>query len=173
MKEKLLVPDYELELELSRLKGLISHKFRKEFPRDAEKITKSMESRSLTSEQLNMFENQINFMNRLSKFVVQIDKEVRIPSHNDTLADILAQEEADSIKEEVTAVKSRVMKLRMRFSEQELDEMNDEILRLQLVVSYRILLTQEKRQRVPFGYVEKAKLDRVRTVIESEKRLGR
>jgi hypothetical protein len=173
VKKKLLVPDSELPQEAHRLKLLITKQLEREFPIDTEKIKTNVGRKTLTSEQLNMYENQIKFMNLLSKIMIKIRKEVEIQRYEDLFAELVAEEQVESMKEEVITIKSRVMKMRMRFSDQELNDMNDEILRVLLVISYKILQTQMKRERTKLNDNDEARLGRVRKIIESGERIGK
>jgi hypothetical protein len=138
-----LVPDYQLQQETQILKNLIS--FADKFRNDSLNIKRNLVRKDdLTMDRLKMYQNQINFLNLLSEMMLKIAK-INSYSRNPH-----AQEELRLLLEyEVMALKRRGMStigMTCQFSDQEKEELRNEILRVQLIVSYRILdmLIQEK-----------------------------
>lgn len=188
VKAKLIIPDYKLQMESQRLHDELSFEgeLHPNLKDDADKIIKSVSMKGLTAEQLNMYENQINFLCFLNKVISGIEsgisklrKETRIflSSHegrsllrrfmkSSTGFDKLAHEN-EALAE---PIRKRIMMLRGRFSNQEKEEINDELLRLSVVVSYNtfVNLKEERPDRMA-----DVTLGRISDAIESKQKMSK
>ena len=176
VKAKLIVPDYKLELERKRLHAkIMQEEMPKDFSKDAGKILDTVcHTRRLTSDQLNMYENQINFMSFLGKILSRINKfcacEATIPM--DKIEALSSLIPAVIPKEEVFDLRSRIMQLRTRFSEQEKEEINEELFRVSLLTSYRILAHQIEKKNIHLRHQDEYTLDHIGDVLKTGKRIG-
>jgi len=182
IKQKILLGNAQRVIAVNRLRLKI-HKIEK-FPEDQASIMKSLEHRNLTDEQVNVFENQISFLSFLQTLVAKIEKgteaelERLAKRHLDRVADRLhsrdlVQETKEDLESLVEQIRKRVMKRRVRFSDQELEELNEEMYRTQLAMDLKILKMQLNIRRINLDATYTMKIDRVQRALDSEKPIGK
>ena len=175
IKKKILLGKRQREQAVKTLKG----KVRKidGFPEDQEKISRFLDCKSLTDEQVNVFENQISLLTFLQGLKAKIEKEqeAEIEKSKSLQAMLLMRETKEDLDSKVEQLRSRVMgiRLRARFSEQELEELNEEMFRTELLVDYRMLKLQLDSRGIKLGVTDKLKVDNIRQALESEKAIGK
>ena len=173
IKQKILLAEGRREQEVARLKMKVQKI--DEFPGDTEDIIKSLDHKNLTDEQVNVIENQINFLTFLQQLKVMIDKgeeteRTRPKSYKSML---LVQETKEDLESKVEQLRKRVMRIRTRFSDQELEELNEEMHRTQLLIDFRILKMQLDIRGVKLGVADAVKVDIVQHTLDSENTIGK
>jgi hypothetical protein len=134
-----------------------------------------MDGKDIKNDQLNMFENQIYYMNHLSVVISKIHTQLQQVGFRDR-RHAERQTAMKNLEDKVSDVVSGVMaKGRHDFSDQEKEELKDEILRLMLIFSYKLLRIQmiHKLTFIHGHAVDVIELDSVKGTIESGKRIGR
>lgn len=152
-----------------------------EFSNEANMIKKNIEkTKALTEDQLNVFENQIQFlkfMMKLKAIIKQVQpKELRGHLHRAHLypTRLAARNEEPAIgalKHEMEVLLNWVMKKRDRFSEQELEDFNDELLRAWIFFSYKALKLEIKKKEIELSDLEKETLEYLKTVLNPGRKL--
>ena len=134
IKQKILLGEGQRDQEVARLK-LKMQKI-DEFPGDKEDIIKSLNHKNLTDEQVNVIENQISFLTFLQQLKVMINKgeETERTTPKSYESKFLLQETMEDLESKVEQLLKRVMRFRARFSDQELEELNEEMYRTQLLI---------------------------------------
>ena len=173
-----------------------------EFPEDVEEIQRSLVGRKyLTSDQLNVLENQVQFLKFLQKLQSKIRTELATEKIKTTTAggvligsdrfsrlsslmehrrehEVSATEQMKMARTrkhlhcEVESLRKWVMKFRVRFSDQELEEFNEELLRVLLLVSYEILKTQLDLKRIDIGTTDTQKMNAIEDALANGKPIG-
>lgn len=173
VKAKLVVPDYKLQLETLRLKGkLVASDFHDTMKDDIEKIKNALDIKGLTTEQLDMYENQINFLSFLSKIMKSGKRQIEHLARIRRIGTLLLQRTSLEMLEitllaPALALKKRIMVLRSRFSDQEKEEIHDELLRFSLIWSFRLLCNALEQKDI---YVD---LSHIASVIESDQKISK
>ena len=70
-------------------------------------------------------------------------------------------------------LRHRVMEIRARFSDQELEELNEEMYRTQLAVDLKILKMQLYIRGIKLGATHYMNVDHVKKALDSEKAIGK
>ena len=173
IKEKILLGKGRRDKEVARLK-LEVQKIDK-FPDDQLKIIRSLDFRNLTDEQVNVFENQISFMTFLQQLKVEIGKgeeaeRTRLESYGSRF---LLWETKEDLESKVEQLRKRVMGHRVRFSDQELEELNEEMYRTQLLIDFRMLKMQLDIRGIKLSVTDTVKVDFVKRALDSENTIGK
>ena len=146
------------------------------FPEDQEKILKSLDLTNLTDEQVNVYENQISFLSFLQKLKVAIEKGDEVENERAQKSfhskDLL-QETIQELESLVEKLRRRVMVVRARFSDQELEELKEEMYRTQLAVDFKILKMQLDIRGTKLDPTDSMKIDRVQRALDLEKVIGK
>ena len=164
-----------------------------EFPEDVEEIQRSLVGRKyLTSDQLNVLENQVQFLKFLQKLQSKIRTElatenIKTSTAGGALFDYMERrrERVVAVTEQMKVARARehlhyeveslrkwVMKFRVRFSDQELEEFNEELLRVLLLVSYEILKTQLDLKGIDIGTTDTIKMNAIEDALTNGKPIG-
>lgn len=168
-----------------------------EFPEDVEEIQRSLVGRKyLTSDQLNVLENQVQFLKFLQKLQSKIRTElatenIKTSTAGGALFDLVSsymerrRERVVAVTEQMKVARARehlhyeveslrkwVMKFRVRFSDQELEEFNEELLRVLLLVSYEILKTQLDLKGIDIGTTDTIKMNAIEDALTNGKPIG-
>jgi len=182
IKRKILLGNAQRVMAVNRLRLKILQI--EKFPADQETIMKSLDHKNLTDEQVNVFENQISFLSFLQTLMAKIEKgteaehERLAKSHLDRVADrshsrYLVQETKEDVESLVEQIRKRVMKRRVRFSDQELEELNEEMYRTQLAVDLKMLKMQVDIRGIKLGATHSMNVDDVQRALDSEKPIGK
>ena len=141
------------------------------FEEETNCLQKFLNQKSLTAEQLNMVENQTNFLKLLKEINLKIEKELdsdRYPEKQMEMK-MVSMELRSQLNSEVKVV----MKKRARFSEQELEEMHGELMRFLLLVSHRIVQTLlYDVQGVTLNDIDNVKMESITKALQSGKSIG-
>ena len=171
IKRKILLGKEQRKVVESRLRlGL--QKIRK-FDDDREKLTRVLEQASLTDEQVNVYENQISFLCFLQELMEKIDECTRSDGETRRQDAFVVLATKHDLKNLVEELRKRVMKMRVRFSDQELGELNEEMYRTQLAVDLKLLNMQVKNQRIILDTLDSSSLKAVQQNLDSEKPIGK
>lgn len=151
--------------ELAQIKAQLkkkiqSNQFGTKFPDKAKLVAKSLDRSDVTRDHLDICENQIHFMNCLSKLLIDGER-IQQGGH---YRGINFKRVMKNLESDVSALASRVMaKGRPNFSDQEITEMYSEMQR----VSLRILYEVCKRE------MTSSNLEDIKEVIESRRPIGK
>ena len=173
IKERVLLDKVRRDQETARLRLKVEKI--DEFPDDKEDIIKTLKLKNLTDEQVNVVENQISFLTYLQQLKVEIGKaeeaeQARPKSYESRF---LLQETKADLEIEVEKLRKRVMRIRARFSDQELEELNQEMYRTQLVIDFRMLKMQLDIRGIKLGGMDTVKVDRLKRELDLEKPIGK
>ena len=174
IKRKILLGKQQREQAVSGL-SLKAQKI-KLFPEDQEKLEESLRHPNLTDEQVNVFENQINLLSFLQEIKVKIHKGAKAESERaqESYHSLrLLQERKGEIDCLVEKLRLRVMRTRARFSDQELEELKEEMYRTQLAVDLKILKMQLDIRGHKLNATDSVKIDHVQRALDSEKVIGK
>ncbi|XP_068745964.1 NFX1-type zinc finger-containing protein 1-like [Montipora capricornis] len=173
IKKKILLGEEQRRAVVSRLR-LKAGKIVK-FPEDQGKLMRALEHSSLTDEQVNVYENQISFLRFLQELKDKIEKGIDDDSERATKSHLVyvPLETKEDIQIMVEELRKRVMETRARFSEQELEELNEEMYRTQLAVDVKLLKMQIKVRGISLDAVYSSSLDRIQKRLDSEKAIGK
>ena len=146
------------------------------FPDDQKKIEMSLLRTNLTDEQVNVYENQISLLSFLQELKVKIHKgekavSERVQESYHSLR--LLQERKEEMDSLVEKLRPRIMKVRARFSDQELEELKEEMYRTQLAVDLKILKMQLDIRCHKLNATDSVKIDHVQRALDSEKVIGK
>ncbi|XP_068745969.1 NFX1-type zinc finger-containing protein 1-like isoform X4 [Montipora capricornis] len=172
IKKKILLGEEQRRAVVSRLR-LKARKIVK-FPEDQGKLMRALEHSSLTDEQVNVYENQISFLRFLQELKDKIEKGIDDDSERATKSHLVyvPLETKEDIQIMVEELRKRVMETRARFSEQELEELNEEMYRTQLAVDVKLLKMQIKVRGISLDAVYSSSLDRIQKRVDSEKAIA-
>ena len=134
-----------------------------EFADEVKTIRRSCD-RDLTEDQLNVIENQIHFLKFLQKLKVMVENEFGKLQMEST--------DEEELRREIKSLKEWIMKFRLRFSEQELEEFQEELLRACLLLNYRILKCQLRDRRLDVGDMDSWVLEGIEKALAGEKPIG-
>ena len=131
---------------------------------------------NLTDEQVNVYENQISLLSFLQELKVKIHKgekavSERVQESYHSLR--LLQERKEEMDSLVEKLRPRIMKVRARFSDQELEELKEEMYRTQLAVDFKILKMQLDIRGHKLNTTDSVKIDHVQSALDSEKVIGK
>lgn len=168
-----------------------------EFPEAVEEIERSLGHRKyLTSDQLNVLENQVQFLKFLQKLQSKIRTElatekIKTSTARGALLDSVSsymerrrEREVSATEQmkmararkhlhcEVESLRKWIMKFRVRFSDQELEQFNEELLRVLLLVSYEILKTQLDLKGIDIGTTDTIKMNAIEDALTNGKPIG-
>lgn len=173
IKQKILLGNEQRTQAVNRLRLKVC-KIEK-FPEDQEKLVNSLGQKSLTDEQVNVFENQISLLSFLQTLKAKIEKSTEAESERakkSFQSHLFLQETKEDLESMVEQLRGRVMKMRVRFSEQELEELSEEMYRTQLAVDLKLLKMQLEIRSVKMDVTHSIKVDRVQKALDSEKAIG-
>ena len=173
IKQKILLSKWQRELKVSIPRANVQKI--DQFPEDQEKIAKYLDSKNLTDEQVNVCENQINLLIFLQTLKDNIEKgkeaeEGRANSFSARHSLLETKKELDGV---IDKLRNRVMKARVRFSDQELEELKEEMYRTQLLIDFKMLKMQLNNRGKTLEPIETVVLDRVERALDSEKKIGK
>ena len=174
IKRKILLGKQQREQAVSGL--ILKAQKIKLFPEDQKKLEDSLLQANLTDEQVNVFENQISLLSFLQEIKVKIHKGVNAESERAqrSFHSIrLLEERKEGLDSLLDKLRLRIMKVRARFSDQELEELSEEMYRTQLAVDLKILKMQLDIRGHKLNATDSVKIDRVQRALDSEKVIGK
>ena len=174
IKRKILLGRQQREQAVSGL--ILKAQKIKLFPKYQKKLEESLLLKNLTDEQVNVFENQISLLCFLQELKVKIHKGAKAErerakeSYHSLRLLLERKEELDSLVEKL---RLRVMNTRARFSDQELEELKEEMYRTQLAVDLKILKMQLDVRGHKMDATDSMIIDPVQRALDSEKKIGK
>jgi hypothetical protein len=138
-----------------------------EFSSEISKIEEKLRN-PLTSEEENVIENQIQLLKFLTK-LKNIIKQPKIDLENASSTD----REIEIMEGELDDLLQWVMKYRRRFSEQELEEFNEELQRAHLMFSFLALSLEIRKRKIGLSRREIRYMGEVKEILESGTKLGK
>ena len=173
IKQKILLGKGRRDQETARLRLKVENIDK--FPEDKEDIIRSLDRKNLTDEQVNVVENQISFLTFLQQLMVEIAKgeEAEKAAVKSFESRVLLWETKEDLESKVKQLRKRVMKYRVRFSDQELEELNEEMHRTQLLIDFRMLKMQLEIRGTKLGATDTVKVDFVKRALDSENTIGK
>ena len=173
IKQKILLGEEQRKVALKRLRLKALNIVR--FPNDQGQLMRALEHSSLTDEQVNVYENQISFLCFLQALKDKIEKGIEGDTERATKSHLVyvLLETKEDIQIMVEELRKRVMEIRARFSEQELEELNEEMYRTQLAVDLKLLKMQIKVRGISLDAVYSSSLERIQKRLDSEKAIGK
>ena len=174
IKRKILLGKQKREQAVSGL--ILKAQKIKLFPEDQKKLEESLLLKNLTDEQVNVFENQISLLSFLQNLKVKIHKGVNAESERaqGSFHSIrLLEERKEGLESLLDKLRLRIMKVRTRFSDQELEELSEEIYRTQLAVDLKILKMQLDIRGHKLNATDSVKIGLVQSALDSEKVIGK
>ena len=174
IKQKILLGKQQREEALSAL-SLKAQRI-KLFPDDQKKIEMSLLRTNLTDEQVNVFENQISLLSFLQNLKVKIHKSANAETERaqESFHSIrLLQARKEGLDILLEKLRLRIMKVRARFSDQELEELSEEMYRTELAVYLKILKMQLDIRGHKLNATDSEKIDHVQRALDSEKVIGK
>ena len=162
VKQKILLDKVRRDQKVAMLKGKAEEIG--QFPEDQKEIKEMLNYASLTDERINVIDNQIRFMSFLQPLKVSMGY---------FEADERLQETKEDLDSKVEQLRKRVMRLWFSVSGQELEELNEEMYRTQLLIDFRMLKMQLDIRGIKLGVTDTVKVDFVREAFQSEKRIGK
>ncbi|XP_068677009.1 NFX1-type zinc finger-containing protein 1-like [Montipora foliosa] len=144
----------ERDLEVARLK--LRAQEINQFPKYM------LNRKNLTDDQINVIDNQISFLSFLQTLKVNIGHFEELP-----------QETKNDLESKVEQLQKRVMEFRVRFSDQEREELTQEMYRTQLLIDFRMLKMQLDIQDIQLGVTDTAEVFFVKEELDSGKVIDR
>ena len=148
----------ERDLEVARLRLRMQEI--DQFPK--EKISTMLNRENLADDQINVIDNQISFLSFLQTLKVNIGYFEAMP-----------QETKKDLEGKVEQLRRRVMEFRVRFSDQEREELNEEMYRTQLLIDFRMLEVQLDIRDIKLGVTDAAEVFLVKEALDSGKAFGK
>ena len=147
--------DSKKSIGLKIAREIASSKLENEFPTEVERIQLKLQTPYLTTEGVNVIENQVKFLKTLMK-MKQITSQAesiangpRSPRRRAlSMFDACDEPEVEIMKNEEAELLTWVMKERARFSDQELEDFNEELLRCRLMFSYLALKLEIRKRNI-------------------------
>ena len=162
IKQKIVLDKGQLDRKVAMLKGKVEEIG--QFPEDQEEIKKRLNYPSLTDERINVIDNQI----RLLSFLQPLKASMGYFE-----ADERFQETKEDLESKVEQLRKRVMRFWFPVSGQELEELNEEMYRAQLLIDFRMLIMQLDIQGIKLGVTDTVKVNFVKEAFDSEKAIGK
>ena len=158
IKQKILLGKGRRDQEVARLKFRVQEI--DQFPRD--KISMMLNRQNLTDDQINVIDNQISFLSFLQTLKVNIGYFEELP-----------QEAKEDLESKVEQLRKRVMDFRVRFSDQEREELDEEMHRTQLLIDFRMLKMQLDIRDIQLGATDTAEVFFVKEALDLGKAIGK
>ncbi|EDO30690.1 predicted protein, partial [Nematostella vectensis] len=137
------------------------------------KLENNLKTSKLTVNQLNVFENQINFLRRLLELACSTSKAFRADSLNRLQSGKTLKKVESALKEQVRPLERHIIADRSWISEQELEDIDEEIRRLELWLSRKILKHQLEKRRKSLLTEDKACIYLIYKALKSGERIDR
>ena len=151
-----------------------------EFSTETSNIETKLERSILTNEEVNVIENQVQFlkfMAKLKKLIKQAKSvKCRPLAHRNNLSEPEAStddKEIELMKCELEYLLHWVMKDRERFSQQELEEFNEELHRSWLMLSYLALNSEIRKRKIRLSEKENRYMEYVKENLETGTKLSK
>ncbi len=162
IKQKILLEKGQRDQKVARLTLKVQEIG--QFPKDKNKLNRWLDRSHLTDDHINLMESQISFLYFLQTLKADID-------HFETKE--LLQETKKDLESKVQQLRECVMRYRVRFSDQELEELNEEMHRTQLLVDFRMLKMQLDIRDIKLGVTDTVEVNFVEEALDSEKTIGK
>ena len=169
IKNKILLGEEKRTMEVNRMRVKVRNI--EKFPEDQKQLQKALRLQDLTSEQVNVYENQINFLSFLQTIKANIEKYMVAEIQRLRLVSFI-QETKEDVESLVEQLRSRVMEVRIRFSEQELEELSEEMYRMKLAVELKLLKMQMKFRGLNLDITFSKKVDEIQKALDSKRKIG-
>ena len=171
IKRKILLGKEQRKIVVNRLRLEVQKVVK--FPDDCAQLTRVLEQASLTDEQVNVYENQISFLCFLQELTEKIEQCTQGAGETRRQDPFVVFATKHDLTNLVEDLRKRVMKMRARFSDQELEELNEEMHRTQLAVDLKLLNMQIENQRIVLNTLDSLSLKEVQQKLDSEKPIGK
>ena len=162
IKQKILLDKGRLDQKVAILKRKVEEIG--QFPKDQEEIKKILNYPNLTDDRINVIDNQIRFLSFLQLLIDSLEY---------FEADELFQETKEDLESKVEQLRKRVMRFWFIVSGQELEELNEEMYRTQLLIDFRMLKMQLDIQAIRLGVTDTVKVDFIKQAFDSERAIGK
>ena len=162
IKQKILLRKGQRDQEVARLK-LKMQKIDK-FPRVKDEVWRMLDRKNLTDEQINVIDNQISLLSFLQTLKADI-------SYFD--ADERSQQTKEDLKWKVEQLRKRVLYRWVRFSDQMVEELGEEMYRTQLLIDFKMMKMQLDIRGIKLGVTDTVKVDFVKEAFDSENKIGK
>lgn len=151
-----------------------------EFPKEILDIESKLRASNLTGEQQNLVENQVQFLKFITK-LQQIINQAQSVKRNAILSKrgfLESEEDSDDqeiewMEWELKDLLQWITKYRFRFSDQELEEFNEELYRVWLLFSYLALRLEARKRKVSLSDTETRYMDYLKKTLEGGSKLGK
>ena len=148
-----------------------------EFPDEVYEITKAAGTAGgLTRDKQNIVENQIQFLKFMTKLKAILKQVERVDNRHyfhRMLSSNAREDEIALLKHELQMLSKWVMEQRHRFSEQELEDFNDELLRSWIMFSYKALNIEVERRKIELSDLQTSRMEYVKKKLASGKKLSK
>ena len=152
-----------------------------EFPDEVHSITQYVETNfTLTKDQQNVVENQVQFLKFMMKLKAILKQAEPVENRYAFLRSYSAGLSFDAdgpeirlLKQELEVLSKWVIKRRDRFSEQELEDFNDELLRAWIFFSNEALKLEIKKRKIDLSDIERKCLAYVNRALDVGMKLGK
>jgi len=173
IKQKILLGEGRRDQETTRLRLKVEKI--DEFPKDKKDIIRSLDRKNLTDEQVNVVENQISLLTLLQQLKVELRSvlPLLLSLEKSYESRFLLREIKEDLESKVEQLRKRVMGYRVRFSDQELEELNEEMHRTQLLIDLTMLEMQLAIQDIQLGVIDDREVSFVKEAFESGKTIDR
>ena len=162
VKQKILLDKLRRDQKVAMLKGKVEEI--DQFPEDQEEIKEMLNYASLTDQRINVIDNQIRFLSFLQPLKASMGY---------FEADELYQETKEDLESKVEQLRKRVMRFWFSFSGQDLEELNEEMFRTQLLINFRMLRMQLDNRSIKLGVMDTVRVIFVKEAFDSEKPIGK
>jgi len=162
IKHKILLDKGRRDQEVARLRLKVQEI--DEFTTDTNLIKRILDGENLADGQINVIANQISLLSFLQALKADI-------SYFEP--DERSKETKKDLESKVKKLRKRVMRLRVRCSDQEVEELGEEMYRTQLLIDFRMLKTQLDIRGIKLGVTDTVKVDFVKEAFDSEKAIGK
>jgi len=162
IKHKILLDKGRRDQEVARLRLKVQEI--DEFTTDTNLIKRILVRKNLADGQINVIANQISLLSFLQALKADI-------SYFE--ADERSKETKKDLESKVEQLRERVIRLRVRCSDQVVEELGEEMYRTQLLIDFRMLKTQLDIRGIKLGVTDTVKVDFVKEAFHSEKAIGK
>lgn len=159
-----------------KLRSLIS--FSDKFEDRSREIQTGLEQKDLSKENLETYLNEISLFNLLSKmleeiniFKLYVEDPVQVKLKESLENEIMALDAREKGTSSMSGQNWRPRRL-YQYSDQELEEIRDEILRVQLMVSYRLLNVLIQEQELTLDGTDEDDMNFIGQELDSCRRIG-
>ena len=150
------------------------------FPTEVLYIERKVRTSTLTAEDQNVVENQVQFLKFITKLREIIDQAKLVKGKATSSRSSFLESEENSDDEEIDLMECElkdllqwVTKFRFRFNDQELEEFNEELHRAWLLFSYLALHLEVRMRKVSLSDTENEKMEYLKRTLEAGSNLSK